>query len=495
MKVKVEKKNFIGLKTDLLVVNIHDGKIDNHSFAHVVDKKLNGELKKIFKNEKFTGQEGEIKLIHTQGKLPCTYVAILGLGDKKKFNLEVIRKGAGQLFKLAKQINAKSVVTAVHGGHLGLFKKGECAQAVVEGISLAAYDYFRYVKKSKDHFQISELSLLCPDPKKVKEVEVGAKRGEVLAKGVCCARDLVNEAPNHMTPLGLAKASQNLKGVTTKVYKQDWIKKMKMGAYLGVAQGSINPPAFIEMHYKPKANSKKKIVIIGKGITFDSGGLSLKPPKFQETMKDDMAGAAAVVGLMSIIKDLNPKVEIWGMIAAAENMPGGKAQRPGDVVTSMSGKTIEVLNTDAEGRLTLADALTYADKKKPDLIIDMATLTGACMVALGNRIAGAMGNDQDLIDDIIDAGNKSGEPIWQLPLPDEYKAELKSHIADLRNIGGPYGGTITAGLFLQEFVGKNKWVHLDIAGPSWTEKPHSYEKAGGTGVMVRTLAEFLARKS
>ena len=491
MKFITNTRDLITIKTDLLVVNMHDGKIDAHTFANRIDKKLGGELQKLIKREKFEGKAGQIKLLNTHGKIPAGYVMVLGLGDKKDFNLEIVRKGAGKIVQTAQQIRAAHITTAAHGGHLGVFSKAECTEAVVEGIRLASYLFDRYKKKPKDAVEIKEAVILCPDRSKIPEVKKGIERGTLLADGVCLARDLINTPALHMTPMELARTAKALKGVRTRTYNAAQIRRMKMGAYWGVAKGSINPPVFIEMHYRPAGKPKKKIALIGKGVTFDSGGLSLKPPKFMETMKDDMSGAAAVIGYMSVIARLKPKVEVWAFVAAAENMPDATAQRPGDVVTAMNGKTIEVLNTDAEGRLTLADAVCYAVKKKPDYMVDVATLTGACLVALGERISGIMGNDKNLVKKLIEAGQKTGEKIWELPLADEYKEELKSPIADLKNTGGSYGGTINGGLFIQEFVGKNKWAHIDIAGPSWTDKPREYESRGGTGVMVRTFAEFV----
>lgn len=491
MKFTIQTRDLATIRTDLLVVNMHDGKIDNHTFANRIDRKLGGELRRLVKREKFEGKAGQAKLVNTHGKIPANYVLILGLGEKKKFNLEVVRKGAGRAVQIARQIRAALVTTAAHGGHLGVFTKGECAQAVVEGIALASYSFNRYKKKAPDLAEIKTVAILCPDRSKIPEVKKGIERGEAVSRGTCLARDLINTPARDMTPADLGRAAHGLPGVRTRLFNAAQIRRMKMGAYYGVAMGSKYPPVFIEIHYRPAGRPKKKIALVGKGVTFDSGGLSLKPPKHMETMKDDMSGAAAVIGLMSVIARLKPKVEVWGYVAAAENMPDANAQRPGDIVRAMNGKTIEVLNTDAEGRLTLADAVFYASKKKPDYIVDVATLTGACLVALGDRISGIMGNDRKLVRKLIESGEKTGEKMWELPLADEYKDELKSPIADLKNVGGNYAGTINGGLFIQEFIGGCKWAHLDIAGPSFTEKPLEYEARGGTGVMVRTFAEFL----
>lgn len=485
MSFSITSRDPATLKTDLLVISVTQGKTS--PVVTRLDKKMGGSLSRQLKKEKFEGKSGQSKLVNTNGRLPAEYILIVGMGETKKFETETIRKAAGKALRTAKQIRAGRVVLVLPAGVSA--EGNELTGAAVEGFSLASYHFGRY-KKDKNAHDVKELLLSLPDKK--GGAKKGIHTGALLAEGVKLARDLINTPARDMAPLDLARVARSLKGVRTRILTLPQIRRLKMGAYLGVAQGSINPPAFLEMHYRPRS-PKKRVVLVGKGVTFDSGGLSLKPPKSMETMKDDMSGAAAVIGLMSVIARLAPSVEVWGMVAAAENMPDAMAQRPGDIVTAMNGKTIEVLNTDAEGRLTLADAVFYAGKKKPDYIVDAATLTGACLVALGERISGIMGNDPELVNQLIHAGKKTGEKIWELPLAEEYKDELLSPIADLKNVGGNWGGTINGGLFIQEFVGKNKWAHIDIAGPSWTDHPSDYESRGGTGVMVRTFYEFLSR--
>ncbi|EKD41833.1 MAG: hypothetical protein ACD_73C00503G0002 [uncultured bacterium] len=482
------------VQTGLLVIGVKKDEFEKNAIIKKLDEKLGGILSQVLKKEKFEGKAGQSKLFHSHNKLDAEYLYIAGLGDGKGFDAENIRKIAGGIYKTAQglRINNVSFTLLAHG-----FKKldtDQIAQAITEGFDLASYVFSRYKPIPKDAHEIDTVQIICEKADK-STVEKALHRGLALAKGVKLARDLINTPAQDMTPLALADAATNFTNVTTKILKIPEIKKLKMGAYLGVAQGAINPPAFIEMHYKPTGKAKKVVAIVGKGVTFDSGGLSIKPAKSMETMKDDMSGSAAVIGLMSVISELAPKVEVWGIVAAAENAVDANSQRPGDIVTAMNGKTIEVLNTDAEGRLTLADACHYAVQKKPDYIIDIATLTGACLVALGDRISAILGNDKDLIQSLISAGKKAGEALWEMPLAQEYKEELKSPIADLKNIGGSYGGTINGALFIGEFVGDTKWAHLDIAGPSWTEKPKEYESRGGTGVMVKTLAELLKKLS
>ena len=308
------------------------------------------------------------------------------------------------------------------------------------------------------------------------------------------ARDLANEQPSYATPTKLAEIAQGLKDVEVNVYDKEEIEKMGMGAFLGVARGSSQPPKFIHMHYKG-SNQKliqRKIAIIGKGICFDSGGLDLKPPSSMLNMKDDMSAAAAVLGIMSVLKDLKPNCEVHGIIAACENMPGCSAYKPGDILTAKNGKTIEVDNTDAEGRLTLADALCYACELDVDEVIDLATLTGACVVALGTAASGIMGNHQPTIDKLIKCANSGGEKMWQLPMFDEYKESLQSDIADMKNTGSRMGGAQIAGIFLQNFVKKVHWAHIDIAGTAYIDKPQNEIMCkGATGAGVRTLINYL----
>jgi leucyl aminopeptidase len=490
MKLTVLTSDIVKAKTDLLVIATSADEIQKNSLLSLVDKKLGGELKDVLKAEDYKAKLGETKILFSGKRLGARYVAILGLGETKNFNLEAARKCGATIRAIAEQLKCKKVASVLPGEELDKPSAGELSQATAEGACLAAYQFSRYLKPKKE--SLTEISFYVAS-QHAAQCKKGITLAETLCSAVYLARDMVNTPASDMTPLALAKAAKAIKGVRVRIHNLAAIRKLKMGAFLGVAAGSTaNPPYFIEMHYTPKGKAKKKIALIGKGVTFDSGGYSIKPAKSMETMKDDMAGAAAVIAYMSVIAKLAPKVAVSGYVAATENMVDGLAQRPGDIVTAMNGKTIEVLNTDAEGRLTLADAITYALKGKPDLMIDTATLTGACLVALGMNYSAIMGNDQDLIERLISAGKQTGENFWQLPLVDDYRDELKSPIADLKNIGGPYGGSINGGLFIENFVGKTKWVHADIAGPAYTEKPGLYTSRGGTGVMVRTFARLIA---
>lgn len=492
MKLSAVSGEALKQKTDVLVLfttKTEKKKTPEPSLFKEMDTSLVQKLSRQLKHEAFDGEDGTTKVFFVKDGMNLSYLALVGLGEKKKFTLETLRKAGAKIQGLAGSVKAAKVLILTDDGLPEKLQASELAQALAEGILLSSYQFERY-KKAKPT-SLKEVCLHADKTAQQKNLKAGLDRAALLADAVSTARDLVNTAGADATPKTLADVAKKLNGVQVKVYDLNAIKKLKMGAFLSVAKGStVNPPCFIEMHYRPK-KAKKKVALIGKGVTFDSGGYSLKPAKSMETMKDDMSAAAAVLGLMSIISRLKPNVQVSAYIAATENMIDGGAQRPGDVCTAMNGKTIEVLNTDAEGRLTLADALYHASLKKPDYMIDMATLTGACLVALGTLYSGIMGNDQKLIGALTDAGKHAGENIWHLPLPDEYRDWLKSDVADLKNIGGMFAGTLTAGLFLENFVGDTKWAHIDIAGPAWTDSALPYTPKGGTGVMVRTLAHFL----
>ncbi len=424
------------------------------------------------------------------------YLLTVGLGEEAKVDLEVIREATGVALSQARALKISSLSIALPS--LEEFPSDELAQAIHEAILLATYSYSEFKKPSDAKLKLTSINIIV-DRKQLASATKGFDRAATLINGVSLARDLVNQPPNNLHPEALvavakkiAKASAGQ--ITVKILDEAACAKLGMGSYLAVGAGSEFPSRFIHLTYTPRAKSKQSFAIVGKGITFDSGGLSLKPADSMMTMKCDMGGAAAVLGLFTTLAELQPKVVIHGIIAAAENMPSGKAMRPGDIVTAMNGKTIEILNTDAEGRLTLADALSYAVTLEPTAIVDLATLTGACVVALGEEIAGLMSTDEDLAVDLLAAADRAGEKLWEMPLPPRYKSLIESDVADLRNIAtSRYGGSLTAGLFLQEFVGTTPWAHLDIAGPAFAERPMaSYLSKGGTGYAVRTLAEWLS---
>lgn len=496
MEFELTKTKLTLTGTTLLVAGLASATLKKGSPLDELDRQLSGMIRKILKTEDFKGKSDEAKLIHTLHVLPSHALLIVGTSEEKKGDLavggaEILRRAGAQAAKTAKQIRAHSVAFDLANWAGKGISEAEAISAIVEGVTLGAYQFAVYQEEArkKPHplrkVQIVTKSLPAAYQKNLE-------RGKAAAAATVLARDLVNTPARDMTPRALAAAAAKLPSpIQVKVYDPKEIEKLGMHSYLAVAQGSEHPPALIHMTYRPRTRSRGTIALVGKGITFDSGGLSLKPANSMETMKDDMSGAAAVIGVMQALAELRPSVTVHGVIAAAENMPSGSAIRPGDIVTAMNGKTIEILNTDAEGRLTLADALTFALQKKPAVVIDIATLTGACLVALGERCSGLMSNDPALAKQLQRAAERAGERLWPLPLIEEYREDLKSTIADLKNVGGRWGGTIEAGLFLQTFAEKARWAHIDIAGPSWASQEFPYEPKGGTGSMVRTLIDFI----
>lgn len=481
------------LKVDLLVVH------SLSSLGREVERSLGISgisLKELLKKESFTGKVGEARWIDGMSKGGPRAFLVVGLTDTGLSDSEILRKTAAQVTRQAMKRGVKKI--ACEDFLLsGKLKAEERAQALSEGVLLGSYQFHRY--KSKDENSKTppqEFEVLTSDPSHLSFFTQGLKKGVLFGEATNFSRDLVNVPATDMTPRQLAEEAKKiglLPHLSVKIFEKKEIEKMGMNAYLAVARGSQEPPYLIHLVYRPTGvKARRKIAIVGKGITFDSGGLSLKPANSMETMKDDMSGAASMLAIMKTLAVLKPPVEVHGISATTENMPSGSADKPGDIVRAVNGKTIEILNTDAEGRLTLADAIPYALKQKPDVVIDMATLTGACVVALGELCSGIMGNNQKLIDTLILCSERAGEKIWQLPLIEEYKKDIKSRIADLKNTGGKGGGTITAGLFLQEFTDpKIPWAHIDIAGPSWTEKELDDCPPGGTGHITRTLLHFI----
>ncbi len=399
------------------------------------------------------------------GKCGETYVAapdklLLGLGKPEDKNL---RKAVTKAVKKLQCLKIKSAVFEF-----------EADEQVVLGAMIANYTFDKYKSEKSDKLE------------KIAFAGGDAGRAQIFADAMQLTRDIANEPAQYATPTRLAQIAQGITGIETRVFEKPEIEGMKMGAFLAVGQGSVQPPKFIHMKYSP-ANPKKKIALVGKGICFDSGGLDIKPASSMLTM----AGAACVLGVMSALEKLSPDVEVHGIIAACENMPGGKSYKPGDILTAKNGKTIEVDNTDAEGRLTLADALCYAEELGVDEIVDVATLTGACKVALGTLASGIMGNNEEFIAKLVDTAKENGERFWPLPMYKEFKESLKSTVADMKNTGSRWGGASTAGVFLNEFVKDTAWAHIDIAGTAFLEKPQEEFICGSTGVGVRTLLNYL----
>lgn len=501
MKIKAKPTNWNKIESGLLAVFLSEENWEKEVTTY--KSALDTDIVKLLKGEKFSAKFGVTEMLPTFGKIPSSYIMFLGLGKAKEFDMNKLRQLAAKVAKIAKNKHKEKV--AVDLNH-DLFKASYAgtAQSVTEGLILGAYDFSKYKSKKADEEGPpaggeTEALLLIPAGR-LQYGANGVNSGQIGAQATAFARDLVNESPTITTPAYLAQVAKNLAkkdNVKVEIIEEKEARKMGMNSYLSVSRGSSEPPKFIRLTYNggglpAGSQARKKIAIIGKSITFDTGGLSLKDSKNMETMKIDMAGGAAVLGLFSVLSQLKPKATIYGILPATENMPGSRAIKPGDVVTAMNGKSIEILNTDAEGRMTLADALVYAEKLKPDYIIDFATLTGACVVALGENIAGLWGSDTDLLNKFKQAAKGAGEKVWELPLEEDYRDEMKGNVSDLRNIGKTrYGGAITAALFLQEFVEKTPWIHLDIAGPAWEEKGSDLIPRGGSGFGVRTLIEII----
>ncbi len=475
------------------------------------EKQLKGVLKELDRLEKgtlrtlldkdFKGKEKETFLLYSPKLLRCAKILLVGLGKQEKYRLETARAATGEMIKSAHRFNAKKMSVVLESlcseKTDKTFDLSTLAQAVSEAGILANFNFDKYKNKKEQKKQdsLEELELLIKDalPSKAN-LQKAIQVARVGAESSNFARILASEPANVMTPIALAKAAQESArktGVRCEIYDERWLKREKMNAILAVAQGSQNPPRFILLDYSPKGTKAAPVALVGKGVCFDSGGISIKPSDGMEKMKYDMSGGATVIAAIQALAQLGVQQRVVGIVPAVENMPSGTAQRPGDIIQTFSGKSIEVVNTDAEGRLILADALAYAQKFKPKAIIDLATLTGACVVALGYQAIGLMGTDSSLNERIKKAGERSGERVWELPVWDEYFDLIKSDVADIKNAGGRAAGTISGAMFLKEFVGSYPWAHLDIAGTAWMEKPHSYLGLGPTGAGVRLLIELI----
>lgn len=459
-------ESFTQVNPDVLVVSLFENSYTHIDFVN----------KNVVDTKDFDGKYNTTYLLPTLGQFETPKILVLGCGKREEFNENKARVVIAKAVKTLAALKMKKVAFDLDFG----FDYGKFGTI---GAYIGNYSFDKYKNKKNERVEEVYFTKVCP---------CQVEEGELIAKAMNFARDLANEPAQYATPQKLADIAQSLDGVETKVYDLEEIKAMKMGAYLAVGQGSANPPKFIHMKYTAP-NPKKRIAIIGKGICFDSGGLDIKPAASMLTMKDDMAGAACVLGIMSVIKKLNPEVEVHGIIAACENMPSGSAYKPGDILTAKNGKTIEVDNTDAEGRLTLADALCYASELGVDEIIDIATLTGACSVAFGAVCAGILGNNDELVKNVKDAAFEIGEKYWELPTYEEYKNGLKSEVADMRNTGGRSGGASSAGLFLREFVSNAKWAHIDIAGVAFLDAPLNEFIKGSTGSGVRALINYICK--
>lgn len=498
MDIRVVIGDVTKFRGDAMVVSLYERVKAPGGATAAVDAALGGAIRKLIQMGEVTGKWGEQTLVHALEKLPVDRILVVGLGEREDFTLDRARIVSAEALKHLRKIGARRVGTIVHGAGARMgtrgFNAAQAAQVLSEGALLGLYRFTRYKRNNEEgKREIETLTIVERDRQKLRAMTEAVRRGRLLAEATNAARDLVNEPGNALTPTELgrrAKEAARRSGIRCRVRGLQELRRLGARALLGVARGSQEPPRLIVLEYRGGRRGGPHLGLIGKGITFDSGGISIKPAENMEAMKGDMAGAAAVIAATSAIARLNLPIHVTAVVPATENLPSGSALKPGDILRAMSGKTIEVINTDAEGRLVLADALHYARTRKASHLVDVATLTGACVVALGTLNSGAFTNNQGLLDKVLAAGRAAGEKIWPLPMDLEYDELIKSDVAEIKNTGGRKGGAITGAKFLQHFVGDTPWVHLDIAGTFETDKEKGYQPKGATGVMVRTLVNL-----
>ncbi|MBI3004954.1 MAG: leucyl aminopeptidase [Ignavibacteriales bacterium] len=488
MKLSFQKSSVDKISADLITVFLHQDPTAFKQETNTLVKVLR--ISPALEAGDFAGKKKDSAMVYLESGAKTKRVLLVGLGEKKEVTLERYRRAAAFAAKRAHKLKAKTVALFLPSL---LHKPHDSIVAFAEGAFLSLYQFDKYLSKDKDENRKVEEIILASDDAKVSAAAKEALRyAQVVCEATSLARDLANAPANEIYPETLAKAAQDSaqrSGYKATVLDERKIKELGMGGVIGVCQGSARPPRFIILEYGPA--SKKPVVLVGKGVTFDTGGISIKPSANMAEMKMDMSGAAAVIGAFEAVARLKLPVHLIGLIPAVENMPSGSAVRPGDILRHFNGKTSEVDNTDAEGRLILADALAYAEKYKPAAVIDLATLTGAVVVALGHVATGMMGNDEDLMKKLKASGEQTYERVWQLPLFEEYEKLIKSDVADVKNVGGRWAGSITAALFLKKFTGTYNWAHLDIAGTAILEEAQEYIPKGGSGVGVRLLTNFL----
>lgn len=493
MEIKVIAADVTQVTAQAVVVGCYQDEKKPGSQLAAIDQALDGVVSRLLKQGEFKGKDSEITLIHGLGKTAAERVVLIGLGQKDKAHRCTVRRTAAEACRYLQRKNINDVALAGLGDDIADLGPQDYAQALAEGALLGTYDFRRHITKEAEHGRLDKLTLVAAGGDDVAAMEAGVSQGHIVSEAAMLARDMVNEPGNYMTPTDMANIAKDIAKkyqLELTILDEPEMKKMGMGALLGVAQGSCQPPKLIALRYRGAGGDDIHLALVGKGVTFDSGGISIKPSNKMEEMKDDMAGGASVMAAISAIAQLKPRINVIAVVPAVENLPSGTAIKPGDVLVSMSGKTVEIISTDAEGRLILADALGYVNQLKPQHIVDVATLTGACIVALGVITTGAFGNDQALVDKIIAAGKKSGERVWQMPMFDEYKEQNKSQVADVKNVGDKGAGSITAAQFLAEFAGDAPWVHLDIAGTANSDRERGSLVKGATGVPVRTLVNL-----
>jgi len=489
IKIETQSPAALRFKEGPLALFLFEEGLASHPESRARSKRIQD----LARAENAKGKAGEVVPVSLDG----ARLLLTGLGKRKAFSPEALRRACAALARYS-QPRTKALGVLVPDDPGGKTAARDLALAAAEGLALATYRYTRYRNGSDEEKPLLQRAVLLAPAGDRRAAEEGVRKARVRVEAVALVRDLVNEGPSDKKPEVLAALARSMAngtsaGLKVRVLGPGEMRRLGMNAILGVARGSVVEPRFVHMTYRPSGRARKRVALVGKGITFDSGGLSLKTPQNMEEMKMDMAGAAVVLAVLQALPRLKLPVEVHGFAPFTYNLPGGDALKPGDVLKAFNGKTIEVLNTDAEGRLVLSDALAFACKLGFDSIIDLATLTGAALIALGSKVTAALSNDPGLAEALRKAGDRNGERIWELPLVEEYREGLKSKVADLQNISSVRGeaGTIIGGLFLKEFVDETPWVHLDIAGTAWSGKAEGYLSPGGTGAMVRTLLDYL----
>ncbi len=488
MDLRVSEISWLQWSGDGLAIGFFEDQVELTGDLETLNEKLAGTLQELVNEEEFKGKEGSVAVTRVGGDSPIRKLILVGLGKPNALKLEGLRRGAAAIARAAKKAKCKTLAV-----HLPLWQ-GDAAkttQAIAEGIELALHQDLRFKSESEESKVEVETVELLGLPGNQEAIDLARK----ICSGVMLARELVAAPANVVTPITLAETATAIAqeyGLSLEILEREDCEKLGMGAFLGVAKASDLPPKFIHLTYKPTGTPRRKLAIVGKGLTFDSGGLNIKVAGSSiEMMKTDMGGAGATLGAAKAIAQIKPDVEVHFISAVTENMISGRAMHPGDILTASNGKTIEINNTDAEGRLTLADALVFAEKLGVDAIVDLATLTGACVIALGEDIAGLWSGDDAVADQLLTAAELAGEKLWRMPMEEKYFDGLKSGLADLKNTGPRPGGAITAALFLKQFVKETPWAHLDVAGPVWTDKENGYNSAGATGYGVRTLVNWV----
>jgi leucyl aminopeptidase len=485
MELRLLQAAIADVEADVLVVFAWEKDVPRDTALNAA---TGGWLDEIYASGEFAGKSGELALLHRPQGMKARRLAVAGAGKPEKFNGSEMRRAAGSAVRSLKSKSMRRIHLALPGSH----QSPEFVQAAVEAAILGEYEPDQLkTDPTKGEKRLESLTLVVGQ--QAGDAASAVERGRILAESQNFARDLVNEPANRLTPMSLAEHARRMAeetGLEYELLDEAKMRELGMGALIGVAQGSDNPPAMIVLRYAPANAADGHLALVGKGVTFDSGGISIKPAEGMEKMKYDMGGGAAVLGAMRAIAQLKPAVKVTAFVPTVENMVSGRAQRPGDIVTSLNGKTVEVLNTDAEGRLILIDALTYAIRQGCTHIVDAATLTGAIVVALGHVHVGAFTNNEPFLGQVMSAARAAGDRMWHMPLDEDYKEYLKSAFADLPNIGGRWGGAVTAAKFLEEFVESKPWVHLDIAGTAWLDDGKPFLAKGPTGVPVRTFVNL-----